>query len=193
MTERDGRIARSTRSRAMVAEAWAGLVELDPALPDMDAVADTAGVSVRSIYRLFGDNRAVVDEGVLAQLRLVRPLVACDVPGRATLATRCEAVANVHGALNEALLNFRYFAADPSASPAVTKALASLRRARRVTLSSVFERELERLDTNEHPSRLDAIESASGWGTWHGLRVDQRLSRVRAQGIVETQLRAILR
>jgi len=193
MTELDGRVARSIRSRVVVAEAWAARVEAEPMPPDMETLAEESGVSVRSIYRLFGDNRAVVDEGVVARLRAVRPLVAVDAPARASLANRCEAVAVGHGALHEALLNFRFFAIDPTAAPVVTKALGSLRRARRAALSSIFERELDRLGSDDRPARLDAIESASGWGTWHGLRVDQRLARTRAQDIVEAELRAILR
>ena len=193
MNERDGRAERSVRSRELVAEAWAELMESEPTPPDMDTLSEQSGISVRSIYRLFGDTRTVVDAGIVAQLRRVRPLVVIEASDRASLSVRCDAVATGHGALSEALLNIRHVATDPIASELVGKAMASLRRARRSVLASVFERELERAAAHEGPDRLDAVESASGWATWHGLRFDQRLSRARAQAIVTADLRAILR
>lgn len=193
MIESDGRVLRSIRSRELVAEGWASLVAESGTVPTMDAVAEVSGVSVRSIYRLFGDSQAVVDDGVAAQLRLIKPMLTVPVAPRASLQSRCDAVATAHGALNEALLHFRYFALDPNIGPTVVKALTSTRRARRTALTSVFDRELDQLDREARGVRLDALEAMAGWGMWHSLRIEQRVTRTRAQGIVNAGLRSILR
>ena len=187
-SESDGRHARSERTRAAVLHSFAALVATEGSRPTMEAVADEAEISVRSVFRHFAD----VDAVIVAALAYVLEVELTDrvviAPG-GPVRQRVSAVAASRSEDNESMMMLFGLAASIGVGdPEVEASLARSRAAGRRWLSDAFSRELARRSGAARGALLDTIEAALSPATWYGIRIDQAVSTVRGQRIVEAML-----
>ena len=72
----DGRTARRQRNREAVIDALIALTAEGDADPSVDAIADRAGVSYRSVYRYFADRSEMLDAAADRAMSWIRPMLA---------------------------------------------------------------------------------------------------------------------
>ena len=189
----DGRRVRSERSRFAIARALLDLVRETRQMPTMDAVADRANVSRRSVFRHFADT----NELIVAATHMQRDEVFARFHSRDISllpeAERVRAVAQRLGRLWEYVTPARAVAGSMRAENAV---IDEMLREDDVThsiyLNTVFSASLALLDEADRALFLQAMVSASSWPTWIGLRRDQRLTVVEARRVMEHTLRSLL-
>lgn len=103
--EHDGRRRRSIASRDRIIDAVISLIDADQGIPGAEAIAEQAGVGLRSVFRHFGDMdalyMAVLDRVGRRYLSVVRPYVATSWQGQV-----CEALERRLG-MYEGILPYR--------------------------------------------------------------------------------------
>lgn len=72
----DGRTARRQRNRDAVIDALIALTAEGDSDPSVDAIADRAGVSYRSVYRYFSDRSEMLDAAADRAMQWIRPMLA---------------------------------------------------------------------------------------------------------------------
>lgn len=167
----DGRRARSLLSRAKIVQAAVELVAAGDPNPSAAAVAERAGVGLRSVFRHFEDKEAIfaaIDELLMAAYR---PLL--EAPYRSEgwqdqlfelIERRC--------AINEAAAPFRLSAVmRRHSSPFIAAKYRGLYAAEKLMLDAVLP---EALQTATQPGR--AILIACSFDSWRVLRQDEDLS-----------------
>lgn len=187
----DGRRARSERSREAIARAMLDLVRETGRTPTMEAVAERADVSRRSVFRHFAD----VDELILAACEMQRADVAQRFRSRDLsrlgLEERVHAVAERFGRLYEYVAPFRRVAsAVRHENPVVDQTLKEDDRALEGYLMAVFRDVFAPLSDEEARLTLQCMTTALGWPAWVALRRDQGLTVLQARKVVERLLRA---
>lgn len=88
----DGRTARRQRNRDLVVDAALDLFAEGMLQPGAAEVAERSGVSLRSVYRYFGDTDALIRAAVARSIEKVRPLFELDGLGEGPLADRVERI-----------------------------------------------------------------------------------------------------
>jgi len=193
METKDGRQARSHRTRAAVAEAMLDCLEDDLLRPSAKQVAERAGVSTRAVFRHFDNMEALFEE--TAQLQTER--VLSELPPLVTegsldqridalvlhSARRNEIIAPVHRA---ALL------AEPF-SRVIRERHAGMRAAVRRQVCSAFAPELSALSEAKRRDRTAALCAALSFSYWEELRRHTRLSLAAARRVLRGAVRALLR
>lgn len=184
----DGRFARSTRTDAAILEAFIALVHEHGAQPTMDAVADEALISVRTLYRHYPEASSVVVAALAHSLSWTAP-PELDVAASRPLHERSAAVVGAWTRAAESnLVLWALAAAIPVDDLDVVASLAESRAAGRHQLRGVFARELGRREGPARSMMLDAVESAVSVASWYGLRTDQGLAGTRAKRITEAMI-----
>jgi len=184
----DQRVLRGRRNREAVLDAAIELMEEGLHTPTADEVADRAGVARRSVYHHFEDldglSAAVADRHFARFADLIHP-ISSDGPFEERLSTFVgqrtaitELGLPVHRATRAASLD----------SPAVAERVAMGHRFLREEALQVFSTELRRAPA----WRCEAVDQVSSIDGWVRLRVNQRLSPLRARRVFEHTLRAIL-
>lgn len=189
----DGRRVRSERSRLAIARALLDLVRETRQMPTMDAVADRANVSRRSVFRHFSDT----NELIVAATHMQRDEVFARFHSRDISllpeSERVTAVAQRLGRLWEYVTPARAVAGSMRAENSV---IDRMLREDDVThslyLSTVFSASLHPLEEADQSLFLQSMVSASSWPTWIGLRRDQHLTVVQARRVMEHMLRSLL-
>lgn len=189
----DGRRARGQRSRALIAKAMLELAREQEGMPTMEAVADRAGVSRRSVFRHFTD--------ISELLRVVYTLQREDVFRRFPLEEqrdwtedeRVAAMVQRAGGAYEHVWAVRQAAADLARDYPVLDALMREDDAvHRTILQGLCHVTLGRLDEPRRARLLAALMAASSWTTWAALRRDQGLSVDEARAVMTFTLHALL-
>jgi TetR/AcrR family transcriptional regulator, regulator of autoinduction and epiphytic fitness len=190
--EVDGRAQRSARSRDAVVDAMLDLLGEGSPSPGAAEIAARAGVSVRTVFRLFEDLEQLFVTATERQALRIGPLLLAP-PAQGDRAERVEGVvghrANLYeqiGPVRRAALRHEPF------SPAVRESLAQARRLLRRQVVASFAPELERLEAPERATMVAAVEAATSFAVWDNLRVDQRLSVPAARAAITTTLVALL-
>jgi AcrR family transcriptional regulator len=86
----DGRTARKNSNRDAVVEAALQLFQAGAQDVKMEDIAEAAGVSVRSVYRYFGNVEEVLEAAMMANLSKYGQLFELDNIGRGTLSERIQ-------------------------------------------------------------------------------------------------------
>jgi TetR/AcrR family transcriptional regulator of autoinduction and epiphytic fitness len=185
----DGRVQRGARTRAAIVEALLTLLEAGHGQPTARAVAEAAGVSLRSVFQHFADmeslyascverqqQRLAALRGAVDPERPVRERVRAFVTRRSQLYERVAPVRRVARvlALNSPVLTAGLTAADADHHRAVVASFAP------------------ELAGRSRRERLAAVEVATCFDTWDHLRRRQRLSIAAAARVVEGLVRAAL-
>jgi TetR/AcrR family transcriptional regulator, regulator of autoinduction and epiphytic fitness len=188
----DGRRARAERSREAVVTAILELIDEGVGVPAGAAVADRAGVSLRSIFRHFDDLESLYVAAIDRHAQRVDPLFAAP-SAKGDLAERIDALVASRSRLYEGIAPVRRVAEQlRNQSGAIAQRLLATRKTLVAQLPAQFGGELARFDDGDRRELLAAIESATSWATWNELRVDQRCSVARAEAVVRRTLRALL-
>lgn len=177
-TRPDGRRQRSEASREKLVAAMLALVGEGQISPSAEAVAERAGVGLRTVFRQFADMEALY-ASMSAQLATqyagwLDPFVAPDWRGQLTemMARRIDTY--------ERLMPFK------RAADAHRHASATIQRNHDAILAAMRERLLALLPPGlaDDPVRRETIDLMLSFETWQRLRVDQALSPQAARAVV---------
>jgi TetR/AcrR family transcriptional regulator of autoinduction and epiphytic fitness len=189
---RDGRAARSQRTRRLIVDALTGLVGDGDPRPNAAAIAARAGISERSVfahfasledlYRTAGDR---ITEVVIGMLWPIAPGLA--------LLERIDALCRQRAQINEEVGPMRRAAAlqEPfSAALAAQREFA--RRSSLEQIRRVFAAELAGLDDAGRVRRVASVDAAISGEAWDLMRSTHGLSRVEAQTAMAEAVRQLL-
>ena len=188
----DGRRARSQRSHDAVVEALLALCREGTLRPSAAEVADRAGVSVRTVFRLFEDLDSLVEIAVEQQWERIGALHdAPDATG--TRAERAAALAHqriaIHDAIAPIVRGGRHLI-DQSA--AMRRTIRQRRNMLREQLEVQFGRELRSRAPADARELLSALEVACSFESIEYLRVVAAHDAAEAEAIVTRSLLALL-
>lgn len=187
-TATDGRLLRSERSRERIADALYELIGEGDLAPSAQRVADRAGVGIRTVFRLFDDMDALYATINERLDRDVAPLLRSDPTREASLDERLDAMLARRARLYERVgpyMRATHHHRDRSAFLAAQS--RTLVRELRERLVRWFP------ELRQAPAELvDALDLATSFEAWDRLRVDQGLSRSRAQAAMQLTTRALL-
>ncbi len=189
---RDGRAARSQRTRDAVVEALLDLIEAGDPRPTARRVAEQAGVSLRSVYVHFED---LEDLFIAAAGRHLERMVelATPIPADGPLPERIEAFAAQRCRILERVAPVRKAAVlQEPFSPALARVLELARKGARDEVGTVFTPELDRYGAVDRKRLLDAADVAASSATWETLRKHSGLSAETAYDVVALMLTALL-
>ncbi len=190
----DGRRERSTRSRHAIAKAMLDLMRETQSIPTVDAVADRANVSRRSVFRHFPETNSLIIAAVDVQRADVSARFAPRDLSSLELTDRVRAVAQRLGRMNEYITPARslvdQFRRD---HPVIDDMLKEDERTYTHHFGLIFGDALAGQSAEDRGLVLQAMVSAAGWATWRGLRKDQFLSVLAARKVVEHTLCALLK
>jgi AcrR family transcriptional regulator len=185
---RDGRTRRAERSRRAIVQALLELVGEGTLEPTAQAVADRAGVTIRTVFRHFNDTEGLFAEMGARMDRELRPLLEQDAP-REGLEERVRALVQSRVALFERIAPYKRSANQQRRrSPLLRARHAALVRDLRADLLRRFP-ELERAPE----ALVEALDLAASFEAWDRLRSEQRLGRERAQAALERLVQPLAR
>ena len=180
----DGRTLRRLRNEQKAVDAFLELLAEGHGRPTAQQVADRSGVSLRSIFRLFDDVDTLNAAAIANQSERIahlQPPIAATGP----LDARIDAVVEQMATVYETIANVRRFAVHVAhTSPAIAKGLGRHRRLTRAQLRETFGPELAALDAKDRTEVAEALEAATSWETWDGLRASQAQSVTAAKKVV---------
>jgi TetR/AcrR family transcriptional regulator of autoinduction and epiphytic fitness len=190
----DGRRLRGGRTRRRLVEAYLGLVEEGEPRPRAAAVAERAGVSLRTVYHHF-DHMSELAAVALAWGSTDKLESMPDLDAGGTLDHRVGALVHARGELFDAS------AGIGSATVAVGQPTRSLEAATRGN-RSVLRRQIERTFEQELASAavrapearvlVDAVDAVASADTWAYLRGELGRSPDEAEEVVATTLTSLL-
>jgi len=179
----DGRVARGERTRRAIVDAHTDLVRAGVLRPTAQAVADHAGVSIRTLWSNFSDVEALLEASVARWLELDLTWwtpVDPQLPLSERITTFCRRRADRHEKM-----------APAARSAALSEPFsAALRASRRqhverllADLEHSFSPELG-ARTVDGPRKYHELYVAACWPTWSVLIDDLRLSREQATAVM---------
>jgi AcrR family transcriptional regulator len=188
----DGRTLRRLRNEEKAVDAFLELVADGHIRPTAQQVAERSGVSIRSIFRLFDDVESLHAAAIARQGERVS-VIQQPVLATGSVASRVEQLVDEMGAVYEAIAPVRRMAVRAAhASPAIAGGLARHRRMTRKQVRRTFEPELAALPAGDRNDVAEAIEAATSWETWDGLRTAQTLSVAGAKRVVRRLIAGLI-
>jgi TetR/AcrR family transcriptional regulator of autoinduction and epiphytic fitness len=193
MEEKDGRKARSHRTRAAVAEAMLDCLEDGLLRPSAKQVAERAGVSTRAVFRHFNNMEALLEEAAQVQIERVMgqlPPVATE----GSLEQRIDALVLHSVRRNEIIAPVRRAAllSEPF-SRVIRERHAWLRAVARRQVRAAFAPELNALPEEQRSDRIAALRALLSFSYWEELRRHARLSSDTASRVLRGAVQALLR
>lgn len=148
----------------------------------MEAIADEAEVSARSIFRYFTDVDDVVRTAIEQGVRIAVPLSIIPDTGEGPLELRIDTFVDSRLRLYSGTHEFGRVARNRSDSiPALADAVAQIYELLRTQARAHFEPELSLLDPDDAEFTLDAITVMCGFGSFDTQRIvfDHSIERIR--------------
>jgi TetR/AcrR family transcriptional regulator of autoinduction and epiphytic fitness len=188
----DGRVQRGRRNREAVVAAFLALIEEGEPRPTARAIAERAGVSVRSVFQHFADLEqiyAVAGRQEAAKLAAYLEPLDPSLP----LADRLDAFVARRRALLDKL--------DPVARAARLREPFSsqlrankeeFHRAARAQCEATFAPELSRLPPGERRLMVHGLVLAASWASWYCLREELHLEAAEAEAVMRKSLGKLL-
>ena len=177
----DGRHLRAERNREAVVVAMVDLIRETGEVPTPEVIAERAGVSRRTVFRLFDDLeglRAAVTNHVRQQVVTRFP---APIPSGRGVHEEVAALVDHRAKVYEFITPYRRLADSLKRSqPAVAAGLAEGRKALRMHLEWLLGEHMEPQDQE----RWHALELVTSWPTWRALREDQHCSVAMAKRIL---------
>ncbi|HZP56301.1 MAG TPA: TetR/AcrR family transcriptional regulator [Dehalococcoidia bacterium] len=189
----DGRAARAERTRDAVVDAVLELIGEGKIRPGAPAIAERAGVSLRTVFHHYADLEALFSaaaERHFARVLGTAPRIDRSLP----LEARIDAFASARGALLETITPVRRAAVllEPF-SPEIARRLAWMRARGRRETERVFAAEIGRRRGAARGTLREALTAATSWPAWEMLRAHQGLSPGGARNVMAHMLRALLK
>jgi len=183
----DGRRARGERTRVRVLEALLELVEEGEMRPTAQAVAERAGVALRTVYHHFEDVGALRTMALTLQTARYREMLR-EVDPKLPLEERIQLSTRQYRRLFEAITPIRLATMfDQQDSPEMAEGLREARTQRRDHLASTFAAELDRR-SEDGRALLDALDLMTSWDAWNYLRSSLGRSAQAAEKVVALML-----
>jgi AcrR family transcriptional regulator len=183
----DGRVRRGERSRGAIVKALHALIGAGDLAPTAQQVAERAGVGLRSVFRHFRDMESLFAEVDALLLREVEPF-ATEPPAQGALATRVRALAARRAWLFERIAPYKRSGnAQRASSPFLRARHVELVRRLRAALWQWLPELAE-----APPELAAAIELLTSFEGWDRLRVEQRLSRERAEATLARVVQVLI-
>jgi TetR/AcrR family transcriptional regulator, regulator of autoinduction and epiphytic fitness len=188
----DGRHQRRERNRAAVVDAILELLREGELRPGAEAIAERAGISVRSVFRHFDDLDSLLAFAVERQIESVAALYGAP-SSKGNTTVRASELVHQRRTLYEEISPVRRAATRLAPfHPVLRSRLEYSHRLLRNQLRDLFSPELAVLPSRERKLVLDALDSATSWSTWEGLRTDIGLTPSRAGSVVASTVTALL-
>ena len=185
----DGRIARGERTRSAIADALYDLLREEQPDASARAIAERAGVSLRSVFQHFDDIDAVYAEVAARQEIAIRPFLS-PIDSNVPLIERIDRLVAQRDDMYAIVAPIRHAvnAHRPArTSQFVRDSLMRLHRAQREQIAATFPRELsgdERL--------LLQVDVCLSFETWNQFTMQHGLSRAAARGHVASLTQSLL-
>lgn len=184
----DGRHQRAEKNREAIVIAMVDLIRETGNVPTPEVIAERAGVSRRTVFRLFDDLeglRAAVTNHLRQQVMTRFP---APIPSGQELHVKLADLVDHRAQIYEFVTPFRRLADSLQRShPAVAAGLAEGRKALRMHLEWLLAEHVEAHDKE----RWHALELLTSWPTWRALREDQNCSVAMAKRILRDLMRRI--
>lgn len=170
-----------------VLEALLELVEEGELRPTAQAVAERAGVALRTVYHHFEDVGALRTMALTMQTDRYREMLR-QVDPKLPLEERIQLTARQYRRLFEAITPMRLATMfDQHDSPEMAEGLRQARSRRREHLAGTFGVELGRR-AEDGRALLDALDLMTSWDTWNYLRTNLNRSAAAAEKVVVLML-----
>jgi TetR/AcrR family transcriptional regulator, regulator of autoinduction and epiphytic fitness len=188
----DGRELRSIRTRSAIVEAWLELIEETDAAPSARAVAERAGIGLRTVFQHFDDVETLHLTAAARHMERIAPFLQ-PVAAVGSLDERIDSLVLSRSKLFERIASVRRAALrmEPTA-PAVATVVRSVDESLRKAVIDLFRDELIGLTRNERGYRTNAIDVATSWSAWDHLRNRRALPAAACRHTMRTQLHAVL-
>jgi AcrR family transcriptional regulator len=183
----DGRVRRSEKSRAAIVDALFDLIGENVLQPTAQQVAERAGVGIRSVFRHFDDMEGLF-AAMDARLRAEALSLLREIQAKGTLRERARALVERRVRLFERIAPWKRAAN-------LARWRSAFLRGRHAELVRELRADLLRSlpEVAGAPAALaDALDVVTCFEAWDRLRTDQRLSRERAQAVLEHAVLALL-
>jgi AcrR family transcriptional regulator len=158
----DGRTARRNRNKDAVLDALIELAREGDGMtePSVEAIAERAAVSYRSVYRYFEDRTELMLSAIGRVIGDDYSIFDLDDLGSGSFDTRIARLIEIRLAAYHTLAPLTRIAIRLRADePAVAEAYESVRRRMRVQLETQFAPELDAVATGDHAGVLGAIDA----------------------------------
>lgn len=179
--ELDGRRVVGARNRLLAAGAALDLIREHGSEPSADDVAQRAGLSQRTVFRLFGDMDQLLNAAVRMQAARILPLLV--IPAvTGSRQHRVRELVSARAQLYEQITPVRRVAMRHKPhQPAVSAGIDQLNAYLGTQLEQVFATEIGVCAPRSGQALICDLEVATSWAAWEFLRSDQHMS-VRAAG-----------
>ena len=192
-TATDGRTARKDRNRNAVLDAVLELFAEGDLEPAAAAVAERSGISLRSVYRYYDDNSALMRAAIAHSLERNLPLFEIPDLGEGPLGARIDRLIDrrlvlhdhVAGIARAAVVRAR---TNDLVHAQLTRQLALLRRQN----EQMFAPELDGLAPRERDELAAAIDLVISFNALETLRATRDFSDDQTRRILRRALRALL-
>jgi AcrR family transcriptional regulator len=175
----DGRRLRAEASRARIVAAMLELIRDGNPAPSAEAVAERAGVGLRTVFRLFNDMDSLYREMHAMMLARLAPIAAEPVVGE-TWRERLRNLIHRRVRLFEEMMPFQVAAdAQRARSPFLNKAHESLVRLQRTMATALLPDQIK-----ADPDLVEMMDLLMSFDSWRRLRLDQHRTPDQAETIV---------
>jgi len=193
-TPRDGRAARTVRTRKAVADALLDLISEGELRPTSKSIAERARVSERTIFQHFEDLETLFSAAAeRAGDRIVSSLrhIPYDGPFETRLSIYLDEMVYLHQGMTSVRRASRLH--EPF-SPGVDSALGRWRETLRKGIDRVFEVELAQWGDGEDQRQVrEALALLVSWSSWENMCRHSEFTSEQARGVLELSFRALLR
>ncbi len=166
-----------------VLDALLELVEQGELRPTAQAVAERAGVALRTVYHHFEDVGALRTMALTMQTDRYREMLR-EIDVKLPLEERIQQTARQYRRLFEAITPMRLATMfDQHDSPEMAEGLRQARATRRDHLSATFAPEVARR-SEDGRSFLDGLDLVTSWDSWNYLRTSLNRSAVASEKVV---------
>lgn len=175
----DGRRLRAEASRARIVAAMLELIREGNPAPSAEAVAERAGVGLRTVFRLFNDMDSLYREMHAMMLGRLAPIAAEPVTGD-TWRQRLRNLIARRVRLFEEMMPFQVAAdAHRARSPFLNQAHESLVRLQRGMATALLPDEMK-----ADAAVVEMMDLVLSFDAWRRLRLDQSLTTDQAEAII---------
>lgn len=155
----DGRTARRNRNKDAVLDALIELSSLNEGEPTIEAIAERAGVSYRSVYRYFDDRTDLMLSAIGRVMGDVWPIFDVDGLGEGPLDERIDRFVEIRFVAYRQLASLTRIAVRLRADePAVAAGYDQVRRFLRDQIELQFAPELAAFDIDQRPAVVAALD-----------------------------------